>query len=57
MKVIFTEMIQIGTQKFEKGITYTSSDELVIEDLNEYFIIIILKGIRYDIPKRYITII
>ena len=58
MRIIFEQDFQDGQLKKNKGdIIDGLSKNTSIEILNDKYLILILNGLRYDIPRNVVTII
>lgn len=57
MKIQFIEDITIQNTLFKSGDILEENENIRIADLNEKYLIIIFKGLRYDILKSKVTVI
>lgn len=57
MKIQFIEDITIQNTLFKSGDILEENENIRIADLNEKYLIIIFKGLRYDILKSKVSVI
>lgn len=57
MKIQFIEEVTVQTTTFKKDDVLEENENIQIADLNEKYVMIIFKGLRYDILKSKVNVI